>query len=548
MKAKRLYILLAILFLICGWKIHSQELNEILCSPNSWVYSMMFEDAHTFVAKKTVVDLNWSVAEIQFVRMNDEGEELALQQLFSAEEYAEVVWISPFQRLSNGNLVLFYAKRVADIATFYRVDLNNDLSFSVLQLDWETDDYYDDDRTFYPYNTGVVVNKDGNVIITYTPHSQYHINSTEAIQFLKFDAEGQLVGQRLMEDFRGQERHHTLPAPDSLGCRIILQNVGSPKLDCHTLDADLNTIAVKENVEELSWPYQCCRFAYLKTNPANGKTYSNNTINYPAYGGNPAIVEDIFMSVFDAENFLQTNYTWGLNTQSHDGAGILQSIGFDNDNNVYMVGQMDNVMANEFLNRNLYIACLDENLNKLGEIYHVDDYAYMVKSMAACPEGGCLISCHKSDEVTLETWNCLIKISKETIVGIEEAHAAGFAVAVAYPNPGKNVLNIRTAVTMWQPYNAYVEIYDLTGKLVYNQEITDNITSINTENWPSGTYIWKVVAVPSTSSGTASSGTASSGTAGSGTASSGTISSGPSVSTVSTCSTTRVETGKWIKQ
>ena len=155
-----------------------------------------------------------------------------------------------------------------------------------------------------------------------------------------------------------------------------------------------------------------------------------------------------------------------------------------------------------------------------------------------CPEGGCLISCHKSDEVTLETWNCLIKISKETIVGIDEAHDAGFAVAVAYPNPGDNTLNIRTAVTMWQPYNAYVEIYDLTGKLVYNQEITDNITSINTENWPSGTYIWKVVAVPSTSSGTASSGTAGSGTA----------SSGPSVSTVSTCSTTLVETGKWIKQ
>ena len=504
-------------------RMQAQELNEIFSSPDSWVYSMMFEDAHIFVAKKTVVDPNWNVSEIQFVRMNDEGEELASQQLFSAEEYAEVVWISPFQRLSNGNLVLFYAKRVAGIATFYRVDLNNDLSFSILQLDWETDDYYDNDRTFYPYNTGVVVNKDGNVIITYPPHSQYHISGTEAMQFLKFDAEGQLVGQRMMEGFRGQERHHTFPSPDSLGCRIILQNVGSPKLDCHTLDADLNIIAVKENVEELSWPFQCCRFAYLKTNPANGKTYSNNTINYPAYGGNPAIVEDIMMSVFDAENFLQTNYTWGLNTQSHDGAGILQSIGFDNDNNVYMVGQMDNIMANEFLNRNLYIACLDENLNKLGEIYHVDDYAYMVKSMAACPEGGCLISCHKSDEVTLETWNCLIKVTKEALVGIEEAHDAGFAVAMAYPNPGMDVLNIRTAVTMWQPCKVYVEIYNLSGKLVYNQEITDNITSINTESWPSGMYVWKVYTSPEPVEGI-------------------------SVSTVSTGSTPIMEVGKWIKE
>jgi len=519
MKNIKFYTLLALLMMAGGVTMQAQELNEILYSPDSWVYSMVFEDAHTFVAEKTVIDPNSNVAEIQFVRMTDEGEELASQQLFSGEEYnTEVVWISPLQRLPNGHLALFYAKRVSDIATFYRVDLKDDLSFSVLHLDWETDDYYDSDRTFYPYNTGVVVNKDGNVIISYPPHSQYHINGTEAMQFLKFDMEGHLVGQRLMEGFRGQDRHHLLPAPDSLGCRIILRNNGSPKLDCHTLDSDLNTIAVKENVEELSWPYQCCRFAYLCTNPANGKTYSNNTINYPAYGGNPAIVEDIMMSVFDAEDFRQTNYTWGLTTQSNDGAGILRSIGFDNDNNVYMVGQMDNIMANEFLNRNLYIAYLDENLNKLGEIYHVDDYVYMVKSMAACPEGGCLISCHKSDETTLETGNCLIKITKEALLGIEEAHNAGFAVAIAYPNPGKNVLNIRTALQ-----NAHVEIYDLSGKLIFNHEITGSITSINTENWPAGVYIWKVYtnqAGPSTLRW-------ASGTAGSG---------------------TLVETGKWVKE
>ena len=488
MKKLRLYTLLALLLMAGGVTMQAQELNEIVWSPDSWVSSMVFEDAHTFVAKKTVVDFNWNVAEIQFVRMTDEGEELASQQLFSGEEYdTEVVWISPLQRLSNGNLVLFYAKRVADIATFYRVDLNDDLSFSVLQLDWETDDYYDDDRTFYPYNTGVAVDKDGNVIITYPPHSQYHINGTEAMQFLKFDDKGHLVGQRLMEGFRGQDRHHTLPAPDSLGCRIILRSNGSPKLDCYTLDSDLNTVAVKENVEELSWPYQCCRFAYLKTNPANGKTYSNNTINYPAYGGNPAIVEDIMMSVFDVENFRQTNYTWGLTTQSHDGAGILQSIGFDNDDNVYMVGQMDNVMANEFLNRNLYIAYLDENLNKLGEIYHVDEYAYEVKSMAACPEGGCLVSCHKIHEATNEAGNCLIKITEETLVGIEEAHDAGFAVAMAYPNPGVNTLNIRTALK-----NARVEVYDLNGRLIHSQTLTENVTGINAGEWAEGVYVWKV--------------------------------------------------------
>jgi len=87
-----------------------------------------------------------------------------------------------------------------------------------------------------------------------------------------------------------------------------------------------------------------------------------------------------------------------------------------------------------------------------------------------------------------------------------------------YPNPGRNTLNIHTALQ-----NACVEVYDLSGKLIFNHEITGSITSINTENWPAGVYIWKVYtnqAGPSTLRW-------ASGTAGSG---------------------TLVETGKWIKE
>ena len=76
-----------------------------------------------------------------------------------------------------------------------------------------------------------------------------------------------------------------------------------------------------------------------------------------------------------------------------------------------------------------------------------------------------------------------------------------------YPNPGNDMLNICTTLQ-----NAHVEIYDLSGKLIYSQKITDNIISINAEVWPSGAYIWKVFAG------------------------------------VSTGSTTLVETGKWIKE
>ena len=58
-----------------------------------------------------------------------------------------------------------------------------------------------------------------------------------------------------------------------------------------------------------------------------------------------------------------------------------------------------------------------------------------------------------------------------------------------YPNPGNNTFNICTTLQ-----NACVEVYDMNGRLVHSQEITENVTSINAEGWPSGTYVWKVMA------------------------------------------------------
>ena len=488
---RRIKLYTFLLLMAGSISMQAQELNEIISSPNSWVYRMIFEDDHTFVANKTVVDDNDNVMEIQVVRMNDDGEELASQLIFDSEEYADVVWLGPLKRGLNGGYVNYFAKVIDGISYFYKVSILDDLTLNFQQLDWETDDYYDDDRTFYPYNTGLVINKDGCAIITYPPHSQYNFNGTEAIQFLKFDAEGHLVGQRLIEGLRGQYNHNTFPTPDSLGCRILLQNNGSAKLDCHTLDADLNTIAVKENVDELSWPFMTCRYAYLCTNPTNGRTYSINTFSYPAVNGNPEIVADILMSAFAADDFCQLSYTWGIATPQEDNGGVLGSIGFDNDENVYMAGEMDPYVISPWviLNKNLYITCMDKDLNKYHEIYHIDDYAYRLVSLAAIPSGGCIISCHRTDTKTGERDRCMYKISKETFLSIDEAHDAGFSVAIAYPNPGKDVLNIRTALQ-----NARIEIYDLSGKLIHNQQITDNITPITTTSWPSGTYIWKVIA------------------------------------------------------
>ena len=60
---------------------------------------------------------------------------------------------------------------------------------------------------------------------------------------------------------------------------------------------------------------------------------------------------------------------------------------------------------------------------------------------------------------------------------------------------GKDVLNIRTGLK-----DARVEVYDMSGRMIYGKEIIDNVTAINTTAWPAGSYVWRVVVGTSTGS------------------------------------------------
>lgn len=146
----------------------------------------------------------------------------------------------------------------------------------------------------------------------------------------------------------------------------------------------------------------------------------------------------------------------------------------------------------------IMIEKLNRNFELVQEVY----YPYQESTNLNCNsyyvtrDGGVLLLsyCHELDNKNINHY-ILTKFPVEAFVGIDEAHDNGLKVAIAYPNPGGNTLNIRTAVTMWQPYKAHVEVYDMNGRLIHSQTLTENMTAINTEKWPSGVYVWKVMAV-----------------------------------------------------
>ena len=118
-----------------------------------------------------------------------------------------------------------------------------------------------------------------------------------------------------------------------------------------------------------------------------------------------------------------------------------------------------------------------------GELMHCH-----ANGITATQDGGSLLTLWGYDlNQPNRRFESVVKFPAEAFEGIEEAHASGLKVAVAYPNPGSGTLNICTGLP-----NARMEVYDATGRLIHRQEISESETAVNAETWPSGVYVWKV--------------------------------------------------------
>ena len=135
----------------------------------------------------------------------------------------------------------------------------------------------------------------------------------------------------------------------------------------------------------------------------------------------------------------------------------------------------------------------DENMNTISEVYYGtddDQIWYCAESITLTRDGGVLMTTHtKKLTDQSQRGSVVVKFPAEAFVGINEAHDNGLKVAVTYPNPGGNTLNIRTGLK-----NAQVEVYDISGRLIHSQAISENVTAIDATKWAEGVYVWKVYA------------------------------------------------------
>lgn len=496
MKTTRLYTLLVFLLMAGGVNLQAQEypqnLATIFESDTVWFNAIRNYDTKTFLAFG-----------------GNEEEECKVLKISYEGIVVDAAPIPSYRMSQWGHGGFFEGKyryasfRLEDNDTLPMlcvVELDpGDLSWTYYACQWEGLDFNHPDNPFmYSSMVHTVFSKDGSLLVSYPVDSVWFLNEREAIHLLKFDNQGNMVKERIFDSIPYSLSNQFFSSPDSLGCRLIVRRPVQYGFDCYTLDEEFNTISVREDagMVYVSMPYISGWIGnfempdFVRLNPYNGLTYSigceGPLSKEDTKDGVPKSDLDVFMRVFD-KDFEVLNWDWGIvnPTKSDEGYGMA----FSPDGTVFMMGWMDVSVGGSNYYDNLYVAQTDALLNKQHEIYFKTSKCHVIPyDIDACPDGGCIVYATRINTTSGYKDHCVYKITPEDFVNVEEAHSHGYEVATAYPNPGKDGLNIRTALQ-----NAHVEIYDLTGKLVCKQEIVGNIASINAESWPSGVYFWKVV-------------------------------------------------------
>ncbi len=134
---------------------------------------------------------------------------------------------------------------------------------------------------------------------------------------------------------------------------------------------------------------------------------------------------------------------------------------------------------------------LNEEFELESELYIGGDATYNLKTITATADTGVLISgtWYDFDSESYERDAIFLKLNKDDLIsGLVEQKIIPVSCVIVYPNPGNKYLHIRTTRKGSQFY-----MWDMQGNLLVKQEITQIITTINTDILPMGTYNWQLI-------------------------------------------------------
>ena len=261
-------------------------------------------------------------------------------------------------------------------------------------------------------------------------------------------------------------------------------------------DKDFNHIATRfikhpGYVDEILDPTNIENISVVRTNRNTTllATTAKSVVNPSSYKYDDSRLYEFDDDMNNSSDFLPIdNYIVRGKPDTRDYQPILNAVDMADDKSIYYAYHMD--LGDHNRDSWLVIERLDMNMDTIMTVYYdvydrTNNILTYIKSIRTTKDGGLFLTGYAHKLTSDEYWMVLTKFS--SYLSIEEAHAHNLHLAVAYPNPGGDVMNIRTGLR-----NATLSVYDINGRKIHEQEITDEVTSIDASKWESGTYVWKL--------------------------------------------------------
>jgi hypothetical protein len=138
----------------------------------------------------------------------------------------------------------------------------------------------------------------------------------------------------------------------------------------------------------------------------------------------------------------------------------------------------------------IVIAKMNQDLEIEFEKYIGGDAHYHFSTVTAASDSGILISATRYDWNTQNYERDVIILKLDMngcITGIQNKNNVKVSTAIVYPNPGNEIINIRTALK-----GCIFNLFDTFGRQILKKPMPDRITTVKTNTLSKGTYYYSV--------------------------------------------------------
>ena len=353
-----------------------------------------------------------------------------------------------------------------------------------------------------------MVDSDGYIVGGYTKFVNFHLHpqALDSVFFFKMDFDGNMVkrvGYETNHAYCASDTFYRMVEADSLYIYYGLRgDVGDDNdRTLFYLDKDFNVVLKRRYLQAVQLQGIQGQRSYFQIpnvmRSPNGTTYMTCMANESSVRRNYSsciLYEfDDCSSFWDAvpiKRFIERK------TGNWDLSAPRKGVDIANDNSLYYTYSL-NIGFYENLDSWIQIEHLTPEFDVISAVYYDLPGEMMhshASSITVTEDGGVLLTLRGYDmNMPNSRYESVVKFPAEAFLGVDEAHANGLSLAIAYPNPGGNEMHIRTAVE-----NAAVEVYDMNGRLVAQQPVTETETVLDATDWAAGTYVWKVISSQTT--------------------------------------------------